>query len=406
MVPVTVHAATPDAAGAAHVTAKAAYSPPLGAVFNRPSAAGRGAENAIHDHLIRLIANTPARASIRVVMYHFSERPVADALVAADDRGVNVQVILDSTAAAGVTDVLRRGLSSTPAGSWVRKCKARKGCIGSGINHNKFFLFTKVGDKNKVVVQSSANMTFHNRTSYWNNAVTIAHGGLYDAYVNYFNKLRANIGNTRPGFWYTGTTAGPYKLYTFPRNGSDARTDTAVNVLQNVHCGKNPNLKTRIRVAQHQVSRDAIARELVRLKKAGCNVYLAFTHLDFNSSRPAVPGIIRGRLSGTIKQCRAANQWIHSKYMTIETGSGDYAGMRNKKFVFTGSHNFSNPALRTNDETWLRIDGPAIYRQYENNFDGGVYKACPKWDGRSVKGAPQSRGAALLSPQAEADTDG
>lgn len=46
---------------------------------------------------------------------------------------------------------------------------------------------------------------------------------------------------------------------------------------------------------------------------------------------------------------------------------GMYAGAR-KKLVFTGSHNWSGPALRDNDEATLRITTGSVYDAFASNF--------------------------------------
>ncbi|MET7330379.1 phospholipase D-like domain-containing protein [Nonomuraea sp. NPDC005650] len=57
---------------------------------------------------------------------------------------------------------------------------------------------------------------------------------------------------------------------------------------------------------------------------------------------------------------------VHSKYLLIE---GSYDGDRDAHRVFTGSHNYNETSLRRNDETLLRLNNKAIYRQYVANFE-------------------------------------
>ena len=61
-----------------------------------------------------------------------------------------------------------------------------------------------------------------------------------------------------------------------------------------------------------------------------------------------------------------AKAGLHSKYLLI---NGVYDGASRKKLVFTGSHNYTYPALRANDETLLKIDNAALYDQYKANHD-------------------------------------
>ncbi|GHH84281.1 phospholipase D-like domain-containing protein [Streptomyces capitiformicae] len=77
-------------------TAQAAPTWTEGPVFNDPL----GAESehlAIRTRLIELTAAALPGSTIKAAVYHVWEASVVDALVAAKDRGVNVQVLLDES---------------------------------------------------------------------------------------------------------------------------------------------------------------------------------------------------------------------------------------------------------------------------------------------------------------------
>ena len=71
-----------------------------------------------------------------------------------------------------------------------------------------------------------------------------------------------------------------------------------------------------------------------------------------------VENIVSGRLTERV-QCHedrgagVPKAGLHSKYLLVE---GVYDGKAGRKLVFTGSHNYTYPALRANDETLLKID--------------------------------------------------
>lgn len=68
---------------------------------------------------------------------------------------------------------------------------------------------------------------------------------------------------------------------------------------------------------------------------------------------------------------------IHSKYLLIE---GTYLGAANRKLVFTGSHNYTYPNLRSHDETLLKIDDPAVHDAFKANFEAiRTSGACTAW---------------------------
>jgi phosphatidylserine/phosphatidylglycerophosphate/cardiolipin synthase-like enzyme len=59
---------------------------------------------------------------------------------------------------------------------------------------------------------------------------------------------------------------------------------------------------------------------------------------------------------------RTGGWGLHSKYLLIDA---KYAGSTAaRRLVFTGSHNYTGPALTSNDETLLRIEDPAVFAAF------------------------------------------
>ncbi|MFD5324567.1 phospholipase D-like domain-containing protein [Streptomyces sp. NPDC127092] len=372
--------AVPSPAGAAEAPVTTT------ATFNDPSGDAT-AQNRVRDHITDLIGRAPAGSTITAGLYTFTDDSVTDALGAAKTRGVNVRVIVDHTSATmagGEYDrlVTRLGTDRTQ-GSWVFACPAGRGCIGSrqlpgdtdgAINHNKFWLFSSTGGADDVVVQTSANMTGVQRTDLFNNAVTIVDSGLYGIYQAYFADL-LHHGSSTGGlshYYKTPTSpTGPYKAYFFPRQeaagssyDSDASTDTVKLILDNVSCAGG----TQVRMAANLFTRDEVASKLVALKNAGCSVILAHDGAP-GSMSAGVESVISGKLTQRV-QCYedrgtgVAKAGLHSKYLLVE---GTYDGVAGRKLVWTGSHNYTYPALRANDETLLKIDNAALFGLYKTN---------------------------------------
>ncbi|MGW7309345.1 phospholipase D-like domain-containing protein, partial [Streptomyces sp. NPDC054835] len=354
------------------------------ATFNDPSG-DAAAQDRVRDHIIGLIDQTPAGATITAGLYTFTDDTVTDALGAAKNRGVNVRVVVDNTSVTMTggeyTRLVARLGTDRAQGSWVFACPAGRGCIGSrqlpgdpdgAINHNKFWLFSNTGGANDVVVQTSANMTGVQRTDLFNNAVTIVDTGLYGIYQDYFADLLA-YGTSATGLshYYKTPASGPYKAYFFPRKeaagttyDNDASTDTVKLILDNVSCTGG----TQIRMAANLFTRDEVATKLVALKNAGCSVILAHDGAP-GSMGAGVESIVSGKLTQRVecyedRGTGVAKAGLHSKYLLIE---GTYDGVAGRKLVWTGSHNYTYPALRANDETLLKIDDPALYAQFKAN---------------------------------------
>ncbi|MFJ8669844.1 phospholipase D-like domain-containing protein [Streptomyces sp. NPDC093600] len=374
----SAQSATADEAPPAEVAAV----PAMGPVFNDPTSADPARQNAIRNRVREFIAAADSGSTIRMAMYHLWDNTVAQDLSNAHSaRGVDVQVVLDESTVsdpAGNPDsyhTLKAALGTDiTRSSYVTLCAKGRSCLGSstsGINHNKFLLFSSVGGGavTQAVLQLTSNLTPSNYSRYWNSSVGFAgNSTLYAAYTSYFTKLAKQ---DRVNWDYTYAGAGDYKVYFFPRAEATGGTDTVVNALDNVGCtwsDSSGTHRTAIRVAMLKITRQAVADKLRALAAAGCTVDIVYSETDTGTWN-ALHG--QTRLATRCYQhdhdgdTGTPNRIVHSKNLMID---GMYAGAR-ERLVFTGSHNWSGPALRDNDEAMLRITTPSVYDAFVTNFD-------------------------------------
>jgi hypothetical protein len=391
-------AATP--AGAAGVTPEAVFNNPIGSADE---------QDAIVRKIIHLADAAATGSTIRMSMYYWDDDRIPDALAAAKARGVNVQVIVDYKEVASDKphyDKLAAALGTDASKqSWLMTCPQGRGCVGdrtlgtvTAINHNKFFLFSSTDGTSNVVVQSSANLHVgRDGTRGWNNALVLAgNDGIYNAYVKYFNDLKARKGNA--DYYNTGqqpVTSANAKIHFYPRkesNGApyaDPSQDTIETILDHTECTGNtkygtPQHHTVIRVSTMIFSRKYLADKLVTLDKQGCYVevidsYNVHSASEVDSMKKLLAGTT-SVYSGPIVYyfCAPAGtpamysdpQWVHSKYLQIE---GKYYGGADRRILWTGSHNLSYNSLRQSDETMLMLEATdptseAIYNGYTSNF--------------------------------------
>ncbi|WP_432150609.1 phospholipase D-like domain-containing protein [Streptomyces sp. bgisy029] len=364
--------------------------PAMGPVFNRPTG-DAAQQNAIRDRARAMIAAADNGSTIRMALYHFWDQTVAQELAAAHTaRDINVQVVLDETSvsAEDIDDApyqtlkaaLGTDISKT---SYVKLCAKGRSCLGPtagvGINHNKFLLFSSLGGgaAKQVVLQTTSNLTPSNYSRYWNSAVGVAgNSALYAAYSEYFVKLGKQ---DRANWNYTYENAGDYKVYFFPRPGTTNASDTVINTLDNVTCTWTDSAgthRTAIRAAMLKVTRQGVADKLRSLAAAGCTVDLVYSETDTGTWN-ALHG--QTRLTTRCYQhdhdadTATPNRIVHSKNLMID---GMYAGTR-EKLVFTGSHNWSGPALRDNDEALVRITTDSVYNAFVTNFNDTRAAAVP-----------------------------
>lgn len=388
----------------------------LEATFNDPgktaprpaglSPSAWGNQNAVRDQLIDLIRRAQSGSLVRGSVYLFTDDEVRKALLARK-ADLRIQLVLDAdtaTAAGGEYANLAAALGKAEygqsvdadtAGSFVVACPQGRGCIGnrvlppasgtgegeSAINHNKFFLFEKVGTTANVVFQSSANLTTNQRVGMYNNAVTIPDADLYQEYDRYWKQLLAH-GTHGAGLSdnYTTKNIGPYATYFFPRVESDgdpapgspvdprgeASTDTVVSLLDNVDCASAP--APQIRIGMYAFTRTQVAEKLSTLRAAGCNIRVAYNG-DRGNVGTTVKNILATAGLDELRTCtgtEAGGLGIHSKYLLIK---GTYLGVPGRGIVFTGSHNYTYPNLRSQDETLLKIENAAVYEAFRENFD-------------------------------------
>jgi hypothetical protein len=376
--------------------AQAQTAPVSGVVFNDPNDPVK--MRAVSNKFKALIGAADAGSWVRIVMFEFHDATIKDALKAAKQRGVNVQIIADyesrryanGTVNDTWTQLVNLFGTNKSAPSWVMTCPMNSACIGSGdIMHNKFALFSSSGGK-KVVFQSSSNLyrgSVGGGDGNWNNAVAIVGdvgrtagaGGpatLYDSYFRYFGDLKnlRRTNNQYDKYQDSGNEYGKFKPYYFPRSGTDASTDTIMSVLKNVDCTRRDNAttgtsmhQTIVRVAMAYFTRREIADKLQSMDNAGCYVEVVYRKDSVGDYVDRVLDDQTGPYNGIRSwyfQDAEANS-LHSKYLAIE---GNYVGAKDMKLVWTGSHNYTYPALRGNDETLLRIFDNDVHDAFRQNF--------------------------------------
>ncbi|MFE0102983.1 phospholipase D-like domain-containing protein [Streptomyces sp. NPDC059009] len=372
---------------------------PEGPVFNDPKG-DADHQYAIRTRLLQLTDAAKPGSTIKVAVYHVWEATVVDALVNAKNRGVHVQILLDESSRSDRPTntsyaTLAEALGTDPAkSSFVTLCPPHKSCLGDpkygqSIMHNKFWLFSEVEGAKDVVVQTTSNSTPSAHTKFFNDALLLPNNPtMYDAYADYFREM---VGKRWRDWDYRTVSSGLYKAYFFPRDGSVNETDTMYSVLNNVSCtykdAHGVKQRTKVRAAIFKVTRKQIADKLVSLKKAGCSVDLVYAETDSKKSQ-GTPGTWETlhKSGGPTLRCFNDDRdplhpgqklttpyIIHTKYLLID---GVYDGKRNK-ISFTGSQNFTAPALRENDEAIVKVDDDGVHDTYRAHFDRAKAVAWP-----------------------------
>ena len=111
-----------------------------------------------------------ARISIDIAIYTFTETEIANALIAAKNRGVAIRIIADSEEAIGAGSVIPR---LEKAGFQLKRTAG----IGTGIMHNKYAIFD-----GQVLLTGSYNWSFSAENSNFENAIFVRDPAVISSY--------------------------------------------------------------------------------------------------------------------------------------------------------------------------------------------------------------------------------
>jgi phosphatidylserine/phosphatidylglycerophosphate/cardiolipin synthase-like enzyme len=352
------------------------WTPKTGAVFNRP--VGTSAEQrAIFAHVNRAIDATPRGATIRFAVFSFADKPTASRLIDAHKRGVKVQLIFNGHEVYKQQKRLQNALGTNRnkrsfAYFCDRSCRGDKGQM-----HQKTFLFSKVGSAERVVMVGSNNMTRNNVVNQWSDIYTVVDDpALYWTYDGMFEQLRADRPLARP---FIDSSVNQYGPTFFPHPGSSQYDDPVHDALSSIECvgaaegfGTETGTDadgdgaldrvTKVRIAQHAwngMRGRYLVQKVADLHRSGCDVKVML-------------GIGAGKVIKTVLANQGVptnygntNKKTHQKLMFV---SGVVDGDPAATTVWTGSHNWSDKALRR-DDVLMRIESAEAFAQYDANFE-------------------------------------
>jgi PLD-like domain len=343
-------------------------------------------------HAIALIGATPAGERITFAFRDFNRRPVADALVAAHQRGVLIDGVIDGGER---TRTIVQSLHATLGASRVVLCGSPafvfNSCIANSLvpslQHNKFMTFSRLVDgRENIVLQTSKNFLEPSQLNYYNDMVEIAgDAALYDAYVEYIHDMKAQV-RADDRYLIRSGDDGRNTIFPSPRRQSDLETDDIiVDRMNEIDCSKGGSVAGTglIRIANmaFRSERAVIMRKLVRLAHAGCDVEVIVSNADgdilaglVSAGIPVHPLFLRNAAP-------RPQVTVHNKYWLVDAGS-TLTGERTK-IAYVGSSNWRGDQ-QYSDDLLLRI------------VDGGVHAAYSAyWElQRSRAASDQNRPAA------------
>jgi phosphatidylserine/phosphatidylglycerophosphate/cardiolipin synthase-like enzyme len=363
------------------------YTPTSGPTFNNPYGS-TSSRRAIIRKLLKTIDATPRRSEIRIASWNVRSNNITAALLRAHNRGVSVQVVMDRSNwnaqnpnpdAARLKAGLKRKHNSKrkpERRSWLRQCGGA--CRGPhGIAHTKFFLFSKAGRAENVVMYGSNNATELAAEIQWNDIYTRVNKPTeYAEFESVFREMAKDRRPKRGG--YRVFTHGKFQSIFYPYSGKSApASDPALDVLRRIRCtgatgGRGFKGHTKIRIAQtamYGARGIAIAKRLAKMHRRGCDIRLVYAMFGNEVLR-----IMRQEAGKPIPMTHLAwdrnddgiyDRYVHMKTIAI---SGVYNGKTDALVTVNGSANWT-PVSLVSDEVLGVLRSPSVTRQYINWID-------------------------------------
>lgn len=293
----------------------------------------------IPEKLIELINS--AERSIHVAAFEFDLTPVAEALIAAHERGVEVHWVTDDEFGMGADRDAGHGQFAMlqEAGIEVRDDGR------SALMHNKFIIFD-----GRTVWTGSTNLTRNGSFRNNNNVVVIRSPRLAGMYAREFDEM------------WEGEQFGPRS----PSTLDDQSTRLNGTPVQVIFAPEDDALDQLIPLV-------ANAQESIRF------MAFSFTHAELGAAVRErmeagvdVQGIFELRGSQTEFSQLRPLYCVNRITMRQDGNPGTFHHkviVIDSKTVITGSLNFSNNANNSNDENVLVITNPTIAAHYLQEFD-------------------------------------
>lgn len=357
----------------------AASTPVTGFTYNN-SRGSRAEQYAIVNYIQSGIDNAPKGSYIRIALYSAGIPEFTQSIVNAHKRGVNVRVVVSGHSSGwNYYTALKNELGTdNKQKSFVMVCAL--GCFSTtpgSSPHAKIYTFSQTGSAKNVTMITSSNPTSAQAEKGFNNLYTIVgDSGMYNAQISYVEAMAKSAPVADNIDYYRSITSGIYTSVQSP--SIKDRAYYYNQVFDNISCkaakgyGYNGRTTVRIGMAGWSGSRLSYAKKIHNLAEKGCRVEAIIsahgTDEDVQKEllRPVRGGSISVRnMSKDINGDGQIDQYLHDKAVAV---SGGYNG-RQSKIVWTGSHNFTYSAFKTNNDVILKINSASAWSSYVNHFN-------------------------------------
>jgi len=293
-------------------------------------------QNSIEGRLIDKI--NAAKTSIHIVSFEFDLTPVAEALIKAKQRGVDVRWVTDDESGLGADEDPGRGQFAMLQKADIEVRSDDR----SALMHNKFWIFD-----NQIAWTGSTNITESGVFEQNNNTIVIHSAEVAAIYEREFAEMwDGKFGPKSPStvdqqsVVVNGT---PIQIYFSPE---DKVLDHMIPVVSSAN--------SSIRFMAFSFTDFPLAKAMLDRASAGVDVAGVFEKVgsDTESSE------LRTFFCAKVPARQDGNpRFLHDKVIIVDN-----------RFVISGSFNFSSNATENNDENVIIVDNPQIANLYTQEF--------------------------------------
>jgi phosphatidylserine/phosphatidylglycerophosphate/cardiolipin synthase-like enzyme len=316
------------------------YSEPIQVYFTDPQTSGISRRSVILENGL-LNDFCSAQKSIQMAMYSFSLGDMADSLISAKDRGVSVQIVMETDNMD--TDAVRK---LTAAGIPV------VGDASDGLMHDKFIVID-----DQTVWTGSMNATTNSLETDNNNFVRIVSDSMAHAYTAEFDEMFVDheFGPDSPkeADGTEMTLSGmPITVYFAPEDRVAKHLTALVGSAQH-----------SIQFLAYSFTSDSLAKTLLSEMNNGVDVQGVF---DEEESTTAGGEYDHLRRAGLDVRLDGNAGLMHEKVIILDG-----------KIVVFGSYNFTQAADQRNDENLVVIEDAGLAQQFQKEFERVYQQAHP-----------------------------
>lgn len=292
----------------------------------------------IEEKLIEFINN--AQTSIHIASFEFNLTPVADALIAAKNRGVDVKWVTDNENGLEYDIQPGRGQFALLLGAGI---EVKDDAGRSALMHNKFWIFDQ-----QITWTGSTNVTVNGIFKQNNNVLVIRSPEVAFIFEREFQEMwNGQFGPRAPS-----TISNQWAIL----DGTPIQVifSSEDNALSNLIAVVN-DAQRSIRFLAFSFTDYPLAQSMIDRSKAGVDVKGIFETFSSNGTRSELMTFwcaqVPARQDGN-------PSFLHDKIIIVD-----------ESIVITGSLNFSTNADESNEENVVILDNPEIAALYLQEFD-------------------------------------